>query len=567
MKQTTTKPGSSSASRLRCARTLGSISACIAMPVLMQGAHAADFSPEDSDVKIRWDNTLRYSAGFRLKDPSPKLITPPVTLNQDDGDRSFDKGLISNRVDLFTEADISYKGFGARISGAAWYDQIYNQSNDNNSPSTFNPYSVPFNQFTSTARNLQGNMGEILDAFAFGKVNLGQMPLTFRLGRHSIVWGESLFFGNNGIAGTQQSTDVIKLLSVPNSQFKEIVRPENQFSSLLQVTPNVTLGAYYKLEWENNRLPPGGSYFASTDIINGGERLFTSGAPFPGGAPRALFRGPDMEASSSGQGGVEAKWRPSDTDLDLGVYAVRFNDRNPSLYQYPGVGTNPRTGQVGLYNLVYAENIEAYGLSASTSVGAVNFAGEASIRRNAALPSDPQVVAPNVLADNDKHPLYAVGNTAHVQFSTLWAMKPNFVSREASLAAEVAWNRRLSITKNPAALATFAERDAWGMRLIYTPTYRQVMPGLDLSVPVGFSYFPKGKSSAISNFGVDKGGDFTIGLNATYLDVWRFSLAYTQYYGPEGPYLRLGPTGRPTNSFEQSLKDRNFASISVTRTF
>lgn len=45
--------------------------------------------------------------------------------------------------------------------------------------------------------------------------------LSFRAGRHSLLWGESLFFGSNGIGNGMTSIDVIKALSVPSTQFKE----------------------------------------------------------------------------------------------------------------------------------------------------------------------------------------------------------------------------------------------------------------------------------------------------------------------------------------------------------
>ena len=533
-----------------------------------QSAFAFDIETDNPDLKLRWDNTVRYSTAWRVKGQSPLLInSPPATTNQDDGDRSFNKGLISNRLDLFSEFDASFRNFGARVSGAAWYDDIYNSTNDNNSPSTVNAVSVPFNHFTKTARDLHGRKAEILDAFIYGKGELGEMAGTFRLGRHALLWGESLFFGNNGIAGTQSSVDIIKLSSVPNSLFKETIRPDDQVSGQLQITSDLAIGAYYKFSWEKNRLPVAGSYFASTDIINGGERLIAGAPIIPTGGPRAFFRADDQEAKNSGQGGFEVKWRPPATDLDLGFYAVRFHDRSPVIYQYPGVGVNPATGQIGLYKLVYPENINAYGASASTTFGSVNVAGEVSLRRHATLVSDAQAVPPNAPADNNSNPLYAIGNTAHAQVSFLWAVDPNFIARESSLAAEVAWNRTLSVTKNPGAVDPNTQRDAFGLRLVYSPTYRQIMSGIDITVPVGFSYFPKGKSSAVANFGVDKGGDFTLGVAGSYLDVWRFSLSYTQFYGKEGTFLALGPTGIPRFSFAQAFKDRNFVALSFSRTF
>ncbi|MCP4712164.1 MAG: DUF1302 domain-containing protein, partial [Planctomycetes bacterium] len=94
-----------------------------------------------------------YSAGFRVDGQSDTLTDSarnPGNLNQDDGDRNFDRGLISNRFDLLSEFDVIYKGWGVRLSGAAWYDFVYNTDNDNNSPATANAYSVPHDEFTGS---------------------------------------------------------------------------------------------------------------------------------------------------------------------------------------------------------------------------------------------------------------------------------------------------------------------------------------------------------------------------------------------------------------------------------
>src|ERR1039457_695587 len=50
-----------------------------------------------SDAKLRWDNTLKYSAGVRLMDTSARILDgdpgiPPPATQLDDGDRNFKKG-------------------------------------------------------------------------------------------------------------------------------------------------------------------------------------------------------------------------------------------------------------------------------------------------------------------------------------------------------------------------------------------------------------------------------------------------------------------------------------------
>ena len=69
--------------------------------------------------------------------------------------------------------------------------------------------------------------------------------------------------------------------------------------------------------------------------------------------------------------------------------------------------------------------------------------------------------------------------------------------------------------------------------------------------------------------GPDNGGDATLTLGGNYLTVWDFSLAYTYYYGKENTatYASTIPTVNGNFTFAQSLKDRNFVSLSVRRTF
>ncbi|MCW2271822.1 hypothetical protein D3C77_69190 [compost metagenome] len=531
-------------------------------------AQAFEVQTDNPDLSLRWDNTLKYSSAWRLKDQSSKLSSDQVSLNQDDGDRNFDKGLISNRLDVLSELDIGYREYGARISGAGWFDTEYQKDNDNNDPTRANQRSVAYDEFTDDTRHLHGGDGELLDAFVYWNGDLADRALSVRLGRHGLIWGESLFFGANGIAGGMAPVDVVKAVSVPNTQFKEITRPVSQLSTTYQLTDALSVGAYYQFEWEETRLPGAGSYFSVSDTIGEGNERLIVGAPFPPflggnpGSPAAFFHGNDKEAKSSGQGGLQLRYT-ADT-VEYGLYAIQYHDKSPKLYLKPSAtGPNFATGQIGEYYWVYPEEIRALGASFATTLDEYSFAGEASMRWNMPLVSNGQTVTPGMVADNDDHPLYAVGRTAHLNLNMLASLGPSFIANEASLVGEIAWNRLLSVTKNRAALDPSATDDGVGIKLVYSPTYRQIFPGIDLSVPVGVSYFPMGKSAVISSFGPDRGGDFNIGLNATYLDRVTFGLTYTHYYGPEDTNLNAASQF----TFKQSLKDRDYLAFSVKTTF
>jgi hypothetical protein len=99
--------------------------------------------------------------------------------------------------------------------------------------------------------------------------------------------------------------------------------------------------------------------------------------------------------------------------------------------------------------------------------------------------------------------------------------------------------------------------------MVFSPSYRQALPGVDLTPSVGLGY-AWGKSSAVGpGFGVDKGGDFNIGLTAIYLGRWTAAVNYVHYLGPEGPTL----DNTSNAQFKQALKDRNFISLSLRTTF
>lgn len=553
-------------------------------------AHAVEIDVGNPDLKLRWDNTVKYSAAVRTGKQSDALLANP---NNDDGDRNFSRGLISNRLDLLSELDAQIGAFGGRVSAAAWYDTVYNRHNDNPGfagGAAPNQVSVPYNEFTEATRTLHGRKAEVLDAFVFGRFDLGESRASLRLGRHSVLWGESLFFGANAIAGGQSPVDAIKLLSVPGTQFKEAIRPVPQLSGQLQISPSVSLGAYYQFRWEKNRLPAVGSYFSQLDVNpDGAEQMLlpqaaNGGIFLDGNAPRLA----NLTAKNSGQGGVQLRFRGEDTDF--GAYLIRFHDKTfqqvanlgvRSVIYVPGPGcvvsgsfaTGPTScGLVApaSYRLAYHEGITALGISASRTFGGVNLAAEVSYRRNQDLASS-QAVDTSALGgpatDNADKPGYAVGNTAHVNLSMLWQLPSTPLFREATMAGEVAWNRVLKITKNPSAIDPKATRDAVALRFTLEPMVRQALSGLDLGVPIGLGWAPKGSRSMAIGPGTlpaDGGGDLSLGLNGTYLDAWRIGLAYTHYFGTAGTFIEGSDNHY---AYKQSLKDRDFVSLSVRRTF
>lgn len=535
-------------------------------------AQATQLDVDNPDLSIRFDNTFKGSVLYRLQSASPELVNSyrnipgigpfPQALNFTAGDDNFrEAGVFSKRVDLLSELDVVYrKTTGLRLSAAGWYDAAYNGQSD--ATDVFNGQS-PTNEFPSGTRSLAGRKAEVLDAFVFTDWDLGDgKKLTARLGRHSLLYGESIFFGDNGIARAQGPLDIFKLQSSPNAQFKEILRPVPQLSAELQLSTSMSIGAYYQFRWEADRLSPAGSYFSTANIPWGSQQSqFLNLGP---AGSYLLTPGTNSEPGDSGQFGAQLKWHLADTDL--GFYAARYHDKDGQAYGVlaplgapvaPGVSP-------GNWSYTFGQSVKVYGVSASRSIGDFNVAAEVSLRDGTPLLSTEMLYVAGSAA-----PQYATGRTAHINLSTLASFGPNFLAKESTFIGELAWNRLLSKNDPDGSLDAGRTRDATAIQFIYTPTYRQVMNGLDISVPFGLRYTLDGRSS-VTYWDAQGSGSANIGIEGNYLNGWQFSLTYTNYIGSKVPFYDYSPalTGGPgIYSKGNPLADRNFIAFSLRRTF
>lgn len=526
-------------------------------------ALAFDIDTGNPDFALRWDNTVKYSVGRRLHDANPALAND---VNLGDGDTNFrNKGLASSRFDLLTELEGSYSNMGFRLSAAAWNDARYLRANANNTAGALGPgisavnsteIAAP-NQFSPYTRKTHGRDAELLDAFASVKMDLGGHAATVRVGQHTVVWGESLFFGDNGIAGAMSPVDVAKALSVPNLRFQEILRPVPQVSGQYQIDSGLTVYGYYQAKWVESRSQGAGSYLSPLDFQAGGNLLFTQNGPFA--------RTPTRNGKDSGQGGVSLRYRGEDTDY--GLYLVRFNSKNSTTV------TNPVTSS---FYETHHNGITSVGVSANRSVEKFNLAFEASYRRNQDL------LSLNAY-DVGGGAQYATGNTFHLNLSAFGVgLGKTALWDDASLVGEYAYNRVLRVTKNADTLSgcqpTFVPgsacqpngtRSSSRLQVLFEPVWFQALPGVDLRMPIGLSYQFKGSRNMVGVAPMaDGGGSFNLGVSGNYLDVWRFGINWTHYFGKADPLFGLvSGSGTPKFNYGQVFRDRDFVSIYLTRTF
>jgi Protein of unknown function (DUF1302) len=512
---------------------------CSLLPAwLAGGAQAASLYAGDG-LELRWDNTIRYTSAARLADRNSTLL---AYSNSDDGDSNFAPGLISNRLDLVSVLDLTGEEFGAQASLYAWYDSVYHAHTDDKTPATYNPYS-PNSQFPRATRNLEGQYADLGDTFAYGNFIAAGMPVSFRIGRQTLLWGESLFFGQNGIAAGMAPVDYIKSIGTPDGYSKDVFLPVDQLSLTLQPRADLSFAAYYQLEGRASRLPGVGSYFSDTDVQGAGAgRAFLTNAEY-------LVHDADQRPRSDGQFG--ASLHATLDEFDLGLYALRYNDKYPVLTVDYSVAPSP-SGYAGKFHSFYPTGIDIYGASFSTYVEGSNIAGEISARRNMPLVSISPVslyFTTPLISVGEKG--YAEGDTLHAQLSSVTTLSRGALWDSADLDAEIAANDLLAVTQDPGDLAPNRTRMAASFRGLFKPHYFQVLPNLDASLVMGLGYNLGGRSSTdyTQNFGA---GDFELGVSATWMSAWKADLTLTSFMGAPA---------------RQLLADRDFLSFSIERTF
>ncbi|HEY6132843.1 MAG TPA: DUF1302 family protein, partial [Rubrivivax sp.] len=104
-----------------------------------------------------------------------------------------------------------------------------------------------------------------------------------------------------------------------------------------------------------------------------------------------------------------------------------------------------------------------------------------------------------------------------------------------------------------------------GFAAAFTPTWYQVFPGTDLSLPVTYAVGLSGNAPTIFA-GNQKNGNYSIGIAADVFQKYRFDLKYSDYLGQYRS--NAANTAVDTqNGFTTLLKDRGFIAATFKTTF
>ena len=230
----------------------------------------------NDDLSITTNVTTSAGLSLRTEGRSSESIYPgngavigvagaASSASQDDGTLNFDKGdVVTAPILIVADAEFNYRDdFGFFIRGKAVYDAALENHNANfgHAPNGYTPGARlndgSFNtlaQFTTAA---------VLDAFAFGEVELGDIPIELRGGRQVVSWGEGVFI-RNGI-NSINPVDVTAFRR-PGVQIKEGLLPLGMVYANAGVSDSVSIEGFWNFEWQQTQLDGCGTFFSTADI-------------------------------------------------------------------------------------------------------------------------------------------------------------------------------------------------------------------------------------------------------------------------------------------------------------
>jgi hypothetical protein len=351
--------------------------------------------------------------------------------------------------------------------------------------------------------------------------------------------------------------DGIRAQILLNPQSRDIFMPTPQVSIVEQLSNGLAISGYYKIGWRQTRIPPAGTYFSPTDVIDGGaDKIYVGGGAYFGGRENDI-------RPNGGDKQFGLQIQDSFFNDDFALHFVNFDAYAPEVYLHPGVGFNPLTGQIGSYQLAYPRDAQLFGASysASPTFGSypVNFGVEISERHHEGLSSGGSV-AP-LSGSDQNHVYYPVGDVGHFLVSFIYASPPlpMIKSDQASVTAEFGASKLLSVFENRANLYAKTNGVAVDGTVDVGLSYFDIYPAVDMAPALGISYAPLGNSP--EGYFVHGGGSLSLADTFTLNKVYNLTLQYRHYIG--SLKTTLGGASDPS----QTLYGKDFLGLEADTSF
>ncbi|TWX57683.1 DUF1302 domain-containing protein [Colwellia hornerae] len=410
---------------------------------------------EDRNWNDNVGKANNFNNGFDFSSYHPSLNPTPdqatvwngkggYSTNGDNANLNYDSGdSFSQIIKGSHELEVRYENFGFFARGMYFYDL---EMSDGDRAWT-NPLSGVNNDpcRDGEASDQLCNDVRLLDAFVYGDFQVGDMPLSIRVGQQVISWGESTLI-SHGISELNP-VDIARLRA-PGSELKEAFIPFGAIWGSLGVSENFNIEAFYQYNWEKTVLPAPGSYFSTNDfagdggqfnnvqlgfagnpdmdldyLISGLNQLSAAikagavppesiGSAYLGAFPTKLtLRQADAEnePEDGGQYGLKLSWfLPDFNDTEVSLYHMNYHSRRPIFAGVTADFSNEAIGHdIGMLlsgaiteenytnlkafsrvELDYVEDIKVYAMSFNTVLGTTSVAGEVTFRQDEPLQID-----------------------------------------------------------------------------------------------------------------------------------------------------------------------------------
>jgi hypothetical protein len=524
---------------------------------------AAAFTFETENISGSFDSTVTTGIGIRANSPSCDLVVSgatgsgapagclaPTSALGDQGNLNYAKGdafttYLKGTHELLLTMPDDWKFMG-RVS---WLKD-YSATNTTGYVSAANQPGV--GSLTDAAYNDLSFKARLLDLWVSKEFSVGEQRARVRAGNQVISWGESLFLP--GGLNQTNSMDLMRL-SQPGTQLKEVFLPAPIISVASGLGYGLNLEAYVQTNWNANYFPPTGSYWSTANGLGAGD---------------AAYGVPTRNASNDNQYGVALRWQPEGTRMNLGFYAMSYNDKSP---QFSLANTNGP-------EWVYPEDRKMYGISANTLLGDWAIGTELSYR-----PQD--AVALNPATDGCS---YNGGNCYVDEKKVQWALTgmlsltpsdyPTILTglggaETATLLAEAVAVDYPGLKKSYGADLISAGAWGWGQQYNAAGTPQAVGDKLSWGYNFDFSWVYDGSLikgwqvtpeiyyfEAVSGRTPNSSGLFMEGAkSANYIVTfaqnptkWQWAINYARFWGG-------------SQVFDQPLKDRDFYGAYLSRNF
>jgi len=405
----------------------------------------------DWDANIGKSNNENNGFDFSQYHPSLNVTPDAATVwngagsystNSDNGDLNFDSGDSFSKIIKGThDLEIRYNNIGLFARGTYFYDfEMMDSDRAWTNPSS-NTVHNPCRD--DEAKDQVCRDIRLLDAFVYGDFDLGEMPLSVRVGQQVISWGESTLI-SHGISELNP-VDIARL-KAPGAELKEAFIPFGAVWASLGITDNFNVEMFYQYSWEKTVLPAPGTYFSTNDFAGDGGHFnnvqlnFASnpdidldsligdlnilgdairdgslsatqaGSAYLSGFPTKVgLRQEDAEndPEDGGQYGLRLSWYlPQLNETEVSLYYMNYHSRRPVFSgvsaDFSQVGADVAkiaSGEItyenytdlasfARINIDYIEDIQLYAFSFNTTVGETSVAGEVTYRQDEPLQID-----------------------------------------------------------------------------------------------------------------------------------------------------------------------------------